>query len=179
MFSPSCLIDNQSDSRKLDINHESIAFSVGLLFLLFTSATFAETETQFGEELSDILIVDLVEIMTNPVEYVDKNIKIAGNIKNVCPRKGCWIEIENAEADISLRVKVEDDVIVFPTEAKGKSVVAEGTFRAIKLDEKRTKAWLRHRAQEVGGNFDESEPVEPMTLYQIDGTGAEIADLSD
>ena len=169
-----CLLTIQ---RAREVARHSRAVSLIALLTTVATSNLAESSETYGEKLSAIEVVDLVELMENPSSYVDKHVKIAGNIKNVCPAKGCWIEVENPEANISLRVKVEDDVIVFPTEAKGKSVVAEGIFRQIELSVERSRAWLRHRAKEIGERFDESQAVEPLTLYQIEGTGARIADL--
>lgn len=151
--------------------------SIAVLIAFMSTNLLAESGQQYGDPLSETQVIDLVELMTNPSPYVDKNIKIAGNIKDVCPHKGCWIEVENPEAEVSLRVKVQDDVIVFPSESRGKSVVAEGILRKFELSEARTRAWLKHKAAQIGEPFDDSQPVEPMTMYQIEGTGALIAEL--
>lgn len=150
--------------------------TVALIFVTFSPMS-GETQ-QFGGELSDAKVVDLVEVMDNAEDYVDQNIKITGRVEAVCPMKGCWVEVEKPEANVSLRVKVEDDVVVFPAEAKGKSIVAEGILRKIELNEKQTRAWLKHAAEERGEEFDASSVIEPMILYQIEGLAAEIDDLT-
>ena len=148
------------------------------VLIIFAIASAAGEKQLFGGELSDAITVDLVEVMDNTEKYVDQNIKITGRVENVCPMKGCWVEVQKPESDVSIRVKVEDDVVVFPAEAKGKSIVAEGILRRFELSEKQSRAWLKHAAAERGEEFDDSATIEPMILYQIEGLAAEIDDLT-
>lgn len=152
-------------------------FSYCLSIVLAYTCALGETR-EFGDELSDAKAVELTEIYANPAQYVDQKIKITGRIDAVCPKKGCWIEVEKPETDISIRVKVEDDIVVFPAEAKGKSVVAEGFLRRIELTANQTRSWLKHAASERGEAFDETAEIEPMILYQIDGLAAAVDDLT-
>ena len=73
-----------------------------------------------------------------------------------------------------LRIKVEDGVIVFPMEAKGKRAVAEGTFTKIEMTMEQTLAYFEHHAEEHGEEFDPASVTEPRTYYQIHATGAVI-----
>ena len=73
-----------------------------------------------------------------------------------------------------LRIKVDDGVIVFPMQAKGKRAVAEGEFTKIEMTMEQTLAYREHHAQEHGEEFDPSTVTEPLTYYQIKATGAVI-----
>ena len=166
-------------SNSIGTQYRRIAHGLMIASLMVVAiAAYAGETQQFGGELTDAKIVDLAEVMDNAESYVDQNIKITGSVEAVCPRKGCWVEVEKPEANVSIRVKVEDDVVVFPAEAKGKSIVAEGILRKIELSEKQSRAWLKHAAKERGEEFDETAAVEPMILYQIEGLAAEIDDLT-
>lgn len=66
-------------------------------------------------------------------------------------------------------------MIVFPAEAKGREITAEGTLRRIELSPKQAVAWLRHAAEERGEAFTAPAEPEPLTVYQIEGRGAVVA----
>ena len=88
--------------------------------------------------------------------------------------KGCWIDILDSQSKETVRFKVEDDVIVFPAEAKGSQVVAEGILRKHEMSKEQAINWLRHLAEEKGESFDDSSVTGPMDFYQIEGLGAEV-----
>ena len=92
--------------------------------------------------------------------------------------KGCWVDILDRQSSETIRLKVQDDVIVFAAEAKGREIIAEGTLRRIELSPRRAVAWLRHEAGERGEAF--VEPAEPasLTVYQIEGRGAVVSGLA-
>ena len=125
-------------------------------------------------------VVRIGELMVDPSAYVDKRVRVEGLVDDVCPMKGCWIDILEAEAPAdrakTVRFKVEDDVIVFPAEAKGRAVVAEGILRAREMDEESARAWFHHLAEEKGEEFDPTSVTGPMTIYQIEGQGAVLRD---
>jgi hypothetical protein len=73
-----------------------------------------------------------------------------------------------------LRIKVDDGVIVFPIEAKGKRAIAEGEFTKIEMTMEQTLAYKKHHAEEHNEEFDPSTVTEPLTYYQIKATGAVI-----
>ena len=107
-------------------------------------------------------------------------VRVEGLVNDVCPMKGCWIDIVEADTPAdrakTVRFKVEDDVIVFPAEAKGREVVAEGILRAREMDEEAARAWFHHLAEEKGEEFDPASVTGPMTVYQIEGQGAVLRD---
>jgi hypothetical protein len=142
--------------------------------LLFVGASWAGELTTYGDPLSDAEPVRIGELVSNPERYVDKKIKIEGLVDDVCPMKGCWVDILDAQSRETIRFKVQDDVIVFPVEAKGSEVVAEGVLRKHELSRERAVAWMRHLAAEKGEAFDETTVTGPMNFYQIEGLGAVV-----
>ena len=94
---------------------------------------------------------------------------------DVCPRKGCWIEIGDEAKRI--QIKVEDDVIVFPSDAKGRIAASQGEVEAIEMSREDYLLWLTHAAEERGENFDPASAEigdGPYRLIRIRGTGARI-----
>ena len=73
-----------------------------------------------------------------------------------------------------LRIKVDDGVIVFPIEAKGKRAIAEGVFNKIEMTLEQTLAYAKHHAEEHNEEYDPSTITEPRTYFQVKATGAVI-----
>ena len=114
-------------------------------------------------------------ILADPDAYVGQKVRVEGGVLEVCPMKGCWIDI--GDEDGSVQVKVEDDVIIFPGDAKGRLAAAEGIVEAIEMDRERYLAWLSHAAEERGESFDPSTAEigdGPFRRIRIQGTGARI-----
>lgn len=139
------------------------------------AGTTAEPMESFGEALTLSETTTIAGILEDPEHFLGKTVQIEGTVAEVCPKAGCWIEVTGATAGETMRVKVDDGVIVFPPEAKGKKVVAEGEVYRIDLDEEQAKGYMEHLAEEMGETFDPSTVTGPMTIYQLKGHGAQIA----
>ena len=115
----------------------------------------------------------IADLVGDPETYAGQKVRVAGTVSEVCPRKGCWMSLRDGDA--AVRIKVEDDVIVFPAEAVDRDAVAEGTVEVLELDREHYVSWLAHLAEERGERFDpEAVGNGPYRLVQIRGTGAEI-----
>lgn len=114
------------------------------------------------------------KILADPDTYVGHRVRIEGEVTDVCPRKGCWMEIAEPEGD-RLRIQVEDDAIVFPPTAKGKPAAAEGVVERISLDREAYGRWMSHLAEERGETFDASTVGDgPFHILQLRGLGAQV-----
>ncbi len=119
----------------------------------------------------------MAKILADPDAWVGKKVRIEGKVVDVCPMKGCWMELEEGKGGAKMKVKVDDGVIVFPVNAKGKLAVAEGTIESIPMTRERYVAWLEHLAEEKGEKFDVSTVgAGPYRIFQLKGAGAEIRD---
>jgi len=117
----------------------------------------------------------IAKILADPDAYVGKTVRIEGKVLDVCPMKGCWMELAQEGGGSSLKVKVDDGVIVFPVTAKGKLAVAEGVLEAIPMTRESYVGWMEHLAEESGKTFDASSIGEgPFRILQLKGTGARI-----
>jgi len=146
-------------------------------FLFLTLFIFVACESstlRFGEsiELSDLTSIET--LLQETEEYLDKKVLVEGTVKEVCPKKGCWIDLEKTEGS-KIRVKVKDDVIVFPRTAIGKKARIEGIVEKVELTHEQAIAWRKHEAEEKGEVFDESSVTGPQVIYRIKGLGAEIS----
>jgi hypothetical protein len=145
-----------------------------LIALLSAVSAIASEASSFGVELSSAEVVRIADVLEHPERYVDKTIKVAGLVEDVCPMKGCWIDIVEQQSQSVLRFKVQDGVIVFPVTARGAEVVAEGVLRKHALSREQAIDWLRHLAEEKGEAFDAASVAGPIDIYQIEGAGARI-----
>ena len=146
-----------------------------LLVILVATATFAgEAPEVYGEGITDRETIPISVLMTDADDYVDKTVRVEGVITGVCQKAGCWMTLSNSGGHDEIKIKVDDGVIVFPAEAKGRRAIAEGRFVKIEMTIDETIAYKQHHADEQGEPFDPDSVTEAMTYYQIRGTGAEI-----
>ena len=139
--------------------------------LLFAAAVLAlsfpviaeDTKLGAGVTLKDP--TSIPAITAKPADFVGKTIRIDGVATAVCTHMGCWMAIapEGQPDAPTVRVKVEDGVIVFPVRAKGKKVSAEGVFEEVKGEENK----------EAAGEHAKTDPT-ASKAYQIKATGAVI-----
>lgn len=146
-----------------------------VLMILVATVGVAGDVDKYGEELTEGLeITAISEIVGDPDAWVGKKVQIAGEISGVCAHQGCWIDITSA-GDSTLRVKVDDGVIVFPQESLGRQAIAEGEVEILDMEKDQYEAWLRHVAEEEGRDFDPAEVGEgPYRIVRLKGLGSEI-----
>jgi hypothetical protein len=151
------------------------ALPIVLALAITMTLTFAVAgkETVYGSGVKVSQPVAIGDLLDHPETYLGKRIRVDGQITGVCPRMGCWIDIAD-EKGHSIRFKVKDGEIVFPMEAKGKSVAAEGVLTKLELSAEEALDHARHMAEEKGEPFDESSVEGPLTLYRIQGEGARV-----
>ena len=153
-----------------------VAIRIASALLALGVSMAASADAVFGEPLSDAAPVRIAELTADPEAYVGRNVKVVGLVDDICPMKGCWVDILDRQSRETIRLKVQDDVIVFPAEARGREIVAEGMLRRLQLSPTQAVAWLRHAAVERGETFTEPAEPEALTIYQIEGSGAVVSD---
>ncbi len=120
------------------------------------------------------------DILADPESYLDEVVLIEGEVLDVCPAMGCWMELksdsqaEGSEITEKIKVKVKDGEIIFPIEAIGQNALVEGKVYKINLTQEEAVGYFEHLAEESGKEFDPSTVTGPITIYQINGLGAEI-----
>lgn len=145
------------------------------LILLALSPLLGEGAKSYGTGVTLAETTSVARILADPDAYVGKKVRIEGEVAEVCPMKGCWMELSETRSGSSLRVKVDDGVIVFPVTAKGKLAVAEGILEATPMTRDQYVAWQAHLAEERGQKFDAATVGSgPFRVLQLRGTGARI-----
>lgn len=129
----------------------------------------------YGEAPTLVEVTPIGRLLADPDRYVGKTVRIEGQVLDVCPMKGCWMDLGRDGERI--QVKVDDDVIVFPADAKGRVASAQGVVEAVEMDREGYVRYLEHLAEERGEAFDlHAHKIGngPYRIYRIKGTGAEI-----
>lgn len=96
--------------------------------------------------------------------------KIAGDIKEVCTKKGCWFSMDLPNGE-SMRVTFKDYGFFLPTNSQGFPIVVEGVATLTETDVET----LRHYAEDQGKSKEEIEAItEPERKITFEATGARI-----
>jgi hypothetical protein len=130
----------------------------------------------YGEIRASGETMAISKLLDHPADYVGKKVRVSGRVVDVCAKRGCWIELGSDREFESLIFKVEDGVMSFPMETKGKWAVAEGVFTEIQLDMDQTRRYVEYQCKERGESFDAAKVTEPKVLYRLQGSGALILD---
>ena len=122
-------------------------------------------ETKLGAGVTLKEPTPIASVIERPRDYLGKTIRIDGVATAVCSHMGCWMAVapEGNEQAGTVRLKVEDGVIVFPVSAKGKKVSAEGVLEAVG-DAESMEAAGEHKKHDANASGQ----------YQIKATGAVI-----
>ena len=120
--------------------------------------------------------MNIKDLLANVDKYEGKEVRVEGMVTGVCPKRGCWFDMAAGEGAGSVRFKVQDGVMVFPMEDKGKYAVAQGVVKKMPMTLEQSKSWCDRQNKEYGANYDLAAVTEPMTIIRLDGTGAVIRD---
>jgi hypothetical protein len=128
----------------------------------------------YGKKLTLKDKTKVSDILANPEQFAGKKVLVEGTVVDVCQERGCWIKVSSDKEFESIRIKVEDGVIVFPMEAKGKSALAEGIVSVKTYSKEDLIKQGEMHAKEEGTTFDPATVTGPKTVVQIKGEGAII-----
>lgn len=142
--------------------------------LLVAAVALAGPAKKYGKELTVEETTKISEILADPENFDGKKVRVEGAVVGVCEKRGCWIRLASDKEFESIQLKVEDGVIVFPMDARGKNAVAEGVVDVRTVSVEDQIAQGKHHEEETGEKFDPSTVKGPKTIVRIMGEGAEI-----
>lgn len=155
---------NQANQAVTEVNSDSLLLHK------------ADPVGQYGQADVNAQVVSLSELLKAPEQYEGKTVRIEGVVAEVCPMRGCWMDV--AQDGQKIRVKVNDGEIVFPLSAAGHPATAVGVVEKIELSKEKAINWLAHEAEEKGQPFDSTQVTGPIVLWRIKGVGATIKSQS-
>ena len=131
---------------------------------------------KYGNGVTMTEVITASELMARADELDGQRVRVEGEVLEVCKKMGCWMNLAGDQPGSSLRIKVTDGEIIFPTEAEGRYAVAEGLVKRMPLSLEDSRAYLAHEAEEQGREFDPESVTEAITVVRVDGLGAMIRD---
>jgi hypothetical protein len=149
-------------------------FRLMIFLLLCASIALSGGEKKYGKAMTTKEVTKISEILADPGKFNGKRVRVEGAVVDVCAKRGCWMKIAGDKEFESIRIKVEDGVIVFPMEAKGKIAAAEGVVSVKTTSVEDQIKEGEHMAKEEGKTFDPASVKGPKTAIQIQGDGAVI-----
>lgn len=143
----------------------------------------AAEDTKLGAGVTMKEATPIQSLLDTPADFVGKSVRVDGIATAVCEEMGCWLQVaaDDSKGAKTLRLKVEDGVIVFPMSAKGKHVSAEGVFEEV-------NAKAEHGANHATGAAHGAHAAasqdthaaqhggQSAKTYQIKATGAVVKD---
>jgi len=136
-----------------------------LAVLLAVVAVAVAKDKTYGKGVSEGEFTKVSAILGSPDDFVGETVRVEGTAVGVCSHRGCWLELSSDVEGESIRIKVEDGVIVFPKEIIGETVRVEGVFKA-NSPEVAEKKCDRTKPGD--------EPVACTTTYEVTGVGAVV-----
>ena len=146
-------------------------------FILTVTVSSIWAESKLGKPLTLDQPTSIQQVLNSPADYAGKTVQVKGKITEVCQMMGCWMAlVDPNDSTKSIRVQVKDGDIVFPKDSAGKIAIAEGTLIKQERTRDQVIAKAKHEAEEQGRKFDPRKVKQGATYYEIQGTGAVIAD---
>lgn len=123
-----------------------LVFAAAVLALLIPVVGPGSEETKLGAGVTLKDPTPIAAVTAKPRDFVGRTIRVDGVATAVCTHMGCWMAVapEGADTPGTVRLKVDDGVIVFPVSARGRKVSAQGVFEAVGADEESTEAAGEH-----------------------------------
>lgn len=134
--------------------------AAALLLTCLLTARIAAADTTLGTGVTLDTATPIADVIAKPAGFAGRTIRVEGVVTAVCEHMGCWMTLAPAgasgEKPATLRLKVDDGVIVFPVSSRGKTAVAQGVIEKVGAD---------HDAAEVAA-------ASGTASYQLKVTGA-------
>ena len=148
-----------------------------IICALLLISSLAAAETKLGKPLTLKAATPIDEILASPQKFLGKTVQVKGKVSAVCQHMGCWMNLADPKTGKSVRIKVDDGVIIFPMSARGKIATVEGFVEKLDLTHEEAVAYHKHLAEERGQKFNPASVKGAEASYRIRGTGSEIEGL--
>ena len=129
---------------------------------------------KFGAGVTQKDAVAIGDLYATPEKFTGKTVRVDGVITDVCTEMGCWLAITSEQdKGLIVRLKVDHNAgIMFPVEAKGKKVSAEGVFEKIAAGDKEGNEAAREQVEAQKAPAGKADAFGKS--YQLKGLGAYV-----
>lgn len=135
-----------------------------------TEAAPAARQT-FGTPLGQSVAARLDDVLKAPDKFANQTVLVEGEVRRACTRKGCWMELSQAQdpAAPGCRVTFKDYGFFVPTDSAGSKARVEA-----KVETKLVKAAMVQHLEEEGAKFASKEPDGSAHEVRLVATGVEL-----
>lgn len=117
-----------------------------------------------GAKLSGAPAVALADLLLKPEPFSGKVITLEGKVRQVCQKKGCWMEIAAVEKGPGVRVNFKDYAFFVPKTASGRHAKIEGEVKVAELSEERAKHYESEGAQVTRGKDGKPREIQLIAV---------------
>jgi hypothetical protein len=121
-----------------------------------------------GEALKGAPAVKLSELLAKPQAHEGKTVRVEGQVRKACEKKGCWMELAEGAKGAGVRVTFKDYGFFVPLDAAGSSARVEGVVKVTELSESMAKHYEAEGAIVPRGTDGKPREV------QLVATGVEL-----
>ncbi len=125
----------------------------------------------FGAPLGAGATVALADVLKAPDQFADQSVLVEGEVRRACTRKGCWMELSEAQdaAAPGCRVTFKDYGFFVPTDSAGSKARVEA-----KVESKLVKPELVAHLESEGAKFAAKDPDGSAHEVRLIATGVEL-----
>lgn len=125
----------------------------------------------FGAPLVGATAVALADVLKSPDKFADQSVLVEGEVRRACTRKGCWMELSEAQdpAAPGCRVTFKDYGFFVPTDSAGSKARVEA-----KVESKLLKPALVTHLEEEGAKFADKAADGSAHEVRLVATGVEL-----
>ncbi len=121
-----------------------------------------------GEALKGAPAVKLSELLAKPQTHEGKTVRVEGQVRKACEKKGCWMELAEGAKGAGVRVTFKDYGFFVPLDSAGSSARVEGLVKVTELSESMAKHYEAEGAIVPRGTDGKPREV------QLVATGVEL-----
>ena len=141
-----------------------------VLFLVISLTLINAEVKKFGKEITIKEKTSISKILSAPANFEGKTVVVEGKVLSVCQDSGCWIEIAGSNKEEKIKIKVEDGVIVFPKDSKGKTVLVQGVV--VPVEDEACDPDEASGCEATCKSKSDCSSDKAKKVYQIEGIGA-------
>jgi hypothetical protein len=142
-------------------------FSIATVLAAALSVVQGQEPRRFGAGVTLTETTPLSRVVDRPEDFEGKTVRVEGIVTAVCMHMGCWMALATDASDgRTMLVKVDDGVIVFPSDAKSRRAVAQGVVERIQTGNR--------EQQEASAEYARSGAATRAPLWQLKATGAVV-----
>ncbi len=125
----------------------------------------------YGAAISPGAEAELARVLEKPRDYAGKTVTVEGEVRKVCKKMGCWMELstEKSESAPGCRVFFGAHQFFIPTDSDGARAKVQGEVEVRKVE----ADFVKH-LEEEGASFKAKNPDGSADEVRLVATGVEL-----